>query len=172
MIPECRGPSCGVPGQVGNDGAQSPECSAGNPSDHLGEVCEDHYTYFDDPEERLEVQADRLDSGLAGDQLSHEVGEGLGHRVQTLGGWTAEDLRERLTDALQRIPHGVEQGGEALEDLLPTSEVSPSLEESVPGVAHLGDDTTRPCEERTDLGPQFLGLLEVAEDDSERLRPG
>ena len=66
----------------------------------------------------------------------------------------------------------MEQGGEPLEDLLPTAEVRPSLEESVPGVAHLGDDTTRSCEECTYLSPQSLGLLEVAEDDSERLTPG
>ena len=66
----------------------------------------------------------------------------------------------------------MEQGGEPLEDLLPTAEVRPSLEESVPGVAHLGDDTTRPCEECAYLSPQSLGLLEVAEYDSEGLTPG
>ena len=66
----------------------------------------------------------------------------------------------------------MEQGREALENLLPTAEVRPSLEKGVPGVTHLRNDTARPREECADLGPQFLGLLEVTEDDSERLSPG
>ena len=172
VVPELPGPIRSVTTEAGNESPKTLERSAGDPRHDLAEVRQDHDTYFDDSEERLEVHAEGLDGRLAGNQLGHEVGECLGDTVQTLGGWTAEDLRERLTDALERLPHGVEQGGEPLEDLLPAAEVRPSLEESIPGVTHLGDDTARACEECPHLSPQGLGLLEVAEDDSERLTPG
>ena len=92
VVPELPGPIRGVTTEAGNESPEPLERSAGDPCHDLAEVRQDHNTYFDDSEERLEVHAERLDSRLAGYQLGHEVGESFGDTVQTLGGWAAEDL--------------------------------------------------------------------------------
>ena len=85
VVPELPGPVRGVTAETGNESPKALERSAGDPCHDLAEVRQDHNTYFDDSEERLEVHAEGLDSRLAGDQFGHEVGESFGDAVQTLG---------------------------------------------------------------------------------------